>query len=153
MCGEGRPCLQLPSHSLLPSAFPVLVELRPPPPQSYNTAKNLCLCQGWEGQLQPLGIKLLFTVICTLSCLSEERGRRLDQQSSGRYSWVLCWDQSENLNPSSLDPLLSALPSQSLRKSLRLSPKLCLHWWGRKSLGRGASGVGAKVGTFEAGLG
>lgn len=48
----------------------MLVELRPTPPQSYNTAKNLCLCQGWEGQLQPLGIKLLFTVVCALSCLS-----------------------------------------------------------------------------------
>lgn len=138
MCGEGRPCLRLPSHSLLPSAFPVLVELRPPPPQSYNTAKNLCLCQGWEGQLQPLGIKLLFTVVCTLSCLSEERGRRLDQQSSGRYSWVLCWDQSENLNPSSLDPLLSALPSQSLSRIPEAQPQTLFTLVGEEEPGQGS---------------
>lgn len=131
----------------------MLVELRPPPPQSYNTAKNLCLCQGWEGQLQPLGIKLLFTVVCTLSCLSEERGRRLDQQSSGRYSWVLCWDQNENLNPSLLDPLLSALPSQSLSHIPEAQPQTLFTLVGEEEPGQGSSGVGAKVGTFEAGLG
>lgn len=49
------------------------------------------------------------------------------------------------------------LPSQSLEAALLVSPKLCLHWWGRRSLGKGIPGLvkrtraaGAKVGTFEA---
>lgn len=57
--------------TLLPSAFLVLVELRPTPPQS-NTAKNLCMCQGsGVGDSSSLWGPIAFTVVCGLSCLCQ----------------------------------------------------------------------------------
>lgn len=55
-----------------------------------------------------------------------------------RYSWVLCWDQSENLNPSSLDPLLSALPSQSLSRIPEAQPQTLFTLVGEEEPGQGS---------------
>lgn len=55
--------------TLLPSAFLVLVELRPTPPQS-NTAKNLCTCQGsGVGSSCSLWGSIVFTVVWGLAYL------------------------------------------------------------------------------------
>lgn len=101
--------------TLLPSAFLVLVELRPTPPQS-NTAKNLCMCQGsGVGSSSNLWGSIVFTVVWGLAYLSvveNEEAVYWISPSSGRHCWVSFWDRSET--PSTF-PLLSRrlLPSQS----------------------------------------
>lgn len=55
----------------LPSAFLVLVELRPTPPQS-NTAKNLCMCQGsGVGSSSSLWGSIVFIVVWGLAYLCQ----------------------------------------------------------------------------------
>lgn len=146
--------------TLLPSAFLILVELRPTPPQSYNTAKNLCMCQG-EGSSPSLWGSDACTVVCALSCLSVVREEGQDSRPARVWETLmgLILGPSENSSPF---PLLSgeagACPEPG--GSLLLSPKFCLHWWGRRSLGFGITelvkrtwATRAKVGTFEAGWG
>lgn len=72
--------------TLLPSAFLILVELRPTPPQSYNTAKNLCMCQG-EGSSPSSGDQMLvlWSVPCPVCQWFEKKDRTADLPESGRH--------------------------------------------------------------------
>lgn len=132
--------------TLLPSAFLILVELRP---EAYSSPvqhcqKNLCMCQGLgvRGQLQPLGIDCFYCGLWPVLSVSggEEAASRISQ-SSGRHCWFYSGSKRRSQAPC---PLLSAR-----------APTLFTLVW-RRSLGRGVAGLakrtratGAKVGTFE----
>lgn len=142
--------------TLLPSAFLVLVELRPTPPQS-NTAKNLCTCQGsGVGSSCSLWGSIVFTVVWGLAYLltvvENKEAVSWVSQSSGRHCWVLFWAKVR-LQARSLCYLGRLLPSQSSV----VQPQTLFTLVGRSSSGRGITGLvkgteatGAKVGTFEA---
>lgn len=142
--------------TLLPSAFLVLVELRPTPPQS-NTAKNLCMCQGsGVGSSSNLWGSIVFTVVWGLAYLCQ--WWRMKRQYTGSARVLGDTAGSHSGTEVKLQAhSLCYLGGSCLPRALLFSPKLCLHWWGRRSSGRGITGLvkrtgasGAKVGTFEA---
>lgn len=136
------------------------------PPQSYNTAKNLCTCQGWEGLAPASGDQLLLlwsapcAVVLCLSVVEKKEAGRWTGQSSERYCWALVGDQSEN--PSTL-PLLTrevaAFPEP--RGSCEVQPQTLFTLVGEEERGQRAANAvvkrawatGAKAGTFKAGQG
>lgn len=129
--------------TLLPSAFLILVELRP---EAYSSpvqhCQKICVCaRGWGigGSSSPWG-PIAFTVVCGLPCLCQwrRRGSKLDQpetaglilgpKGDGKHHVLCC----------------------------QLRPQTFTLVW-RRRLGKGVAGLvkrtratGAKVGTFEA---
>jgi hypothetical protein len=122
------------------------------PPQSYNTAKNLCMCQqvgsqplsSW-GQGRSSDLHCGLCHVLPLVSGGGEKAGSFTSQSSEKHCCVLVWDQSENRSIFPLQSREAPLPSQSIEAAFQLSPKLCLLGWGGREVRTWAAG--AKVGT------